>query len=53
MTDPWDERYICLYMNGGFQWQNMVNVAKYTSPMDPVGYEQRSRPVDDKEATQR
>ena len=44
---------IFAYMNGCFQWRNMVNVAKHTSPMDPVGYEQRSRPVDDKEATQR
>ena len=24
---------IFAYMNGGFQWQNMVNVAKYTSPV--------------------
>ena len=33
MTDPWDEGYIYLH-----EWLNffMVNVGKYTSPMDPM-----------------
>ena len=32
MTDPWDERYI--YLHGWLIF--MVNVGKYTSPMDPI-----------------
>ncbi len=32
MTDPWDERYIYLHV-----FLLMVNVGKYTSPMDPMG----------------
>ena len=33
MTHQWDERYICLH-----EWLIfMVNVGKYTSPMEPLG----------------
>ena len=33
MTDPWDERYIHLHECLIF----MVNVARYASPVDPMG----------------
>ena len=35
MTDPWDNWYIYLH-----EWLNNygINVGKYTSPMDPMGY---------------
>ena len=35
MTDPWDDLYIYLHEKLIF----MVNVGKYTSPMDPMGIE--------------
>ena len=42
MTDPWDEFGIFTYMNGWFiLGKHMVNVGKYTSPMDSTGKKHR------------